>query len=287
MADVRMTASERAWLTWGRSGGPAVGGQRRVRPPISPRHPAAGWLAGELERAAAAPAGLTLVYQPIFDLDSERVVGVEALARLARVPELPAACWLAQASAMGLGTDVELAVLRRVLLDLPGVPSPISVAVNLSAETLVDRRCPSLVRRVGHHARRLVVEIDAFEPTPWSVLDHALAGLRRLGVRVAVDDGVLRELPALLPDVVKLDPTVVRSIDSEPLRQALAATIMRLAADLGATVCAEAIETAAELDELRRLGVPNGQGFHLGRPASLPWTIGALVGDPGAAAVFN
>jgi EAL domain-containing protein (putative c-di-GMP-specific phosphodiesterase class I) len=227
------------------------------------------------------------VYQPIFDLDSERVVGVEALVRLARVPELPAACWLAQAAALGLGTDVELGVLRRVLLDLPGVPSPISVAVNLSAETLVDRRCLSLLRRVGHHARRLVVEVDAFEQTPWSVLDHALAGLRRLGARVAVDDAVLRELPALLPDVVKLDPTVVRSIDSEPLRQALAATIVRLAADLGATVCAEAIETAAELDELRRLGVPNGQGFHLGRPASLPWTIGALVGDPGAAAVFN
>ena len=285
MADVRMTASERAWLSWGRSGEPVAGGRRRVRPPMSLRHPAAGWLAGELERVLGGTGGLELVYQPIFDLRSERVLGVEALARLSQVPLLPARCWLAQGDALGLGIHLQLAIVRRVLSDLARVPSGLTVSINLSADGVADPRLLPIMRTCGVDACRLIIEVIADGSTDWSKLCEPVVRLRRMGVRVAVNDSAVRELPGLVPDVIKLDPSVVHDIDREPRSQTLAGALMLVAEDLDAVVCAEAIERAGELAYLRDLGVQWGQGFHLGRPARLPWTIGALVGGTAAAAI--
>jgi len=284
MADVRMTASERAWLSWGRSGEP-VAARRRARPPIPPRHPAAGWLAGELERVLGGTGGFELAYQPVFDLRSERVLGVEALARLSRVPELPARCWLAQGDALGLGIHLQLAIVRRVLSDLTRVPAGITVSVNLSSDAVADARLLPVLRTCGVDACRLIVEVVDDGTTDWSSLCEPIVRLRRMGVRIAVNDAVVRELPGLVPDLIKLDPSVVREIDREPRSQALAAALMMVAEELDAVVCAEAIESVGELTYLRELGVQWGQGFHLGRPARLPWTVGALVGHVAAAAI--
>lgn len=282
MADVRMTAQERAWLSWGRSGEPAAGGRRRVRPPIPLRHPAAGWLADELDRVLTGTGGFGVVYQPIFDLHTERLVGVEALARLTRVPQLPARCWLAQADGLGLAIHLQLAILRRILTDLSGIPAGLTVSVNLSADAVADPRLLPVLRAVGVDACRLIVEVVADRTTDWAALAPQVARLRRLGVCIAVNDAVVRELPGLLPDIIKLDPSVVRDVDREPRCQALAAALMLVAEEVDAVVCAEAVESAGELRYLRELGVHLGQGFHLGRPARFPWTIGALVGHPSA-----
>src|SRR5690242_13429589 len=222
MADVRMTAQERAWLSWGRSGEPAAGGRRRVRPPMPLRHPAAGWLADELERVLTGTGGFSVVYQPIFDLRTERLVGVEALARLTRVPELPARCWLAQGDALGLGIHLQLAIVRRVLSDLARVPAGITVSVNLSADAVADPRLLPVLRTCGADACRLVVEVIADGTTDWSQLCEPVIRLRRMGVRIAVNDAAVRELPGLVPDIIKLDRSVVRDVDEEPRSQALA-----------------------------------------------------------------
>ena len=243
MADVRMTATERAWLSWGRPGEP---------------------------EGAAGPGGLALVFQPIFDLATERVVGIEA-----------------QACQPVRGADQELSQLRSALADLALVPASIPVSLHLSACMVVDARVACLLRGAGRDAKRLVVEIVDDGRCGWPALQAPVARLRRLGARIAVNDGLLRQMPGLVPDVVKLDATVVRAIDTDPLRQALASTLVLLADALGATVCAEAVETSSELDQLRRIGVHHGQGHHLGRPAPLPWTVGALVWHPSTGAVFT
>ena len=64
--------------------------------------------------------------------------------------------------------------------------------------------------------------------------------------------------------------TLTRGVDYDPPRRALASALISFAAETGATIVAEGIESAAELAALRALGVGYGQGYHLGRPAPLP-----------------
>ena len=72
------------------------------------------------------------------------------------------------------------------------------------------------------------------------------------------------------PDVIKLDLSLTRDIDSDPLRRALAASLLAFADEIGATIVAEGIETQAELETLRTLGITHGQGYLLATPAPGP-----------------
>jgi EAL domain-containing protein (putative c-di-GMP-specific phosphodiesterase class I) len=102
------------------------------------------------------------------------------------------------------------------------------------------------------------------------------------GCRLAVDDAgagfaSLKHILELRPDIVKLDMSVVRDIDTNPARQAMAAGMCHFAEQSGTIIIAEGIETEAEAECLRNLGVPLGrggilgQGFHFARPSALPW----------------
>ena len=103
----------------------------------------------------------------------------------------------------------------------------------------------------------------------------AIAALRARGAALAVDDtgagyAGLTHVMRLAPDVIKLDRALTTDIDSDPVKAALVSSFVRYARDIDATVCAEGIETAAELARLAELDVAFGQGFHIGRP-SPPW----------------
>ncbi|MFP5377885.1 MAG: EAL domain-containing protein, partial [Acidimicrobiia bacterium] len=79
-----------------------------------------------------------------------------------------------------------------------------------------------------------------------------------------------RHILRLRPDVIKLDMTLTRDIDSDRSRRALACALIGFARETGSTIVAEGVETPAELSTLRRLGVGAAQGYHLGRPGPLP-----------------
>jgi EAL domain-containing protein (putative c-di-GMP-specific phosphodiesterase class I) len=97
--------------------------------------------------------------------------------------------------------------------------------------------------------------------------------LRECGpVKISVDDAgagfaSLRHILELEPDVVKLDIGLISGIDRDLARQALVAGLSHYAADTGTLLIAEGVETAAEGDTVRRLGVHYGQGYHFGRPS--------------------
>jgi EAL domain-containing protein (putative c-di-GMP-specific phosphodiesterase class I) len=106
-------------------------------------------------------------------------------------------------------------------------------------------------------------------------LNVALGHLREVGVRIAVDDAgagyaSLRHILRLEPDVIKLDKSLVRNVHRDRPRRALATALISFAAEIGATIVAEGIESAEELDALRDLGVTFGQGYHLARPHRPP-----------------
>ncbi len=109
----------------------------------------------------------------------------------------------------------------------------------------------------------------------YPALREALDVLRGTGVRFAVDDAgagwaSLQHVLELSPDFIKLDRALVRGVEDDPSRRTLIEGLLPVAAGMDARVIAEGIEGAAQLEALRELGVPLGQGFFLGRPAELP-----------------
>src|SRR5690606_38480626 len=98
-----------------------------------------------------------------------------------------------------------------------------------------------------------------------------LSELRDLGVRLAIDDfgtgyASLAYLGQLPVDVIKIDPSFVAGLGSDDTRTLLTRTIVRLGSDLGLTVVAEGIERPEQLELLREMGCPRGQGFLVARP---------------------
>jgi EAL domain-containing protein (putative c-di-GMP-specific phosphodiesterase class I) len=99
----------------------------------------------------------------------------------------------------------------------------------------------------------------------------ALAGMRRAGLRLAVDDAgagfaSLRHILKLAPDMIKLDGSLTRNIDTDPKSRALGAAFSSFAREVGAIVVGEGVERRSQLAALREVGVSHAQGYLLGRP---------------------
>lgn len=225
-------------------------------------------------RALLERGGIRIVYQPIVDLERESVAGVEALARFDAPPRRPPDAWFAEAEGVGLLRELELEALRLALADLPQIPVGVYLSVNLSPVTAVSEE---LLETIGSMPPgRLVVELTEHAPVEdYDALNDALAGLRRHGVRVAVDDAgagfaSLRHIVRVAPELIKLDMTLVRGLDADPTRGALVSALAGFAARLGTGVVAEGVETEEELLVLRDLGIRHAQGYLLGRPGPLP-----------------
>jgi len=102
-----------------------------------------------------------------------------------------------------------------------------------------------------------------------------LMALRARGARLAIDDtgsgyAGLTQVLRLAPDIIKLDRALIEGVADDPVKAALIASFVRYAHDIGATVCAEGIETMADLTRLADLDVAYGQGYGIARPAP-PW----------------
>jgi EAL domain-containing protein (putative c-di-GMP-specific phosphodiesterase class I) len=214
--------------------------------------------------------GPRVVVQPIVDLATGRTVGVEALARFPEDLGGPPDVWFADAASVGLGVELELAVVGRALGTLDELPPDVYLSVNVTPAAMASPELAELV--LAAPAGRLVVEMTEHVPvTDYDRLAEPLRRLRATGVRIAVDDAgagfaSLQHILNLAPDVIKLDRALVRDVDSDPARASLASSLVTFAERIGADLVAEGIETERERTALQRLGVGCGQGFHLGRP---------------------
>jgi EAL domain-containing protein (putative c-di-GMP-specific phosphodiesterase class I) len=122
--------------------------------------------------------------------------------------------------------------------------------------------------------REIVLEITEHAPVESYADLTAALDLLRSQVRIAVDDAGagyagLQHILEIRPDIVKLDIALVRGVDGDPVRRALVAGMVAFAREGGCSLLAEGIETDSELSTLQTLGVALGQGYLLGRPASI------------------
>lgn len=217
---------------------------------------------------------LTMVFQPIADLATGQIVGVEALARFPGDPPRSPDVWFAEAERVGMAVDLQLLAIQLAIEALEQLPPAVFLAVNLTPGVVLDpgRR---LLRMTEPVLGRLVLELTEQVPVEdYDALNAAIAPFREGGGRLAVDDtgagyAGLQHLIALTPDVVKLDLSLTRGVDRDPARRALASALVQFGGDTGAHIVAEGVETTPELDALRSLAVPWAQGYRIARPLPL------------------
>jgi EAL domain-containing protein (putative c-di-GMP-specific phosphodiesterase class I) len=204
-------------------------------------------------------------------LASGQPVGYEALTRFA--DGTPPDRMIADAHAVGLGLDLEVACLRAALEAADVLPEDAWLSLNVSPNVILHpNELPGLL---AGRSRRFVIEVtEHAEIGDYAAVRRAIAGLGPT-VSLAVDDAgagfaSLRHIVELAPRFLKLDISLVRHVDRDLTRQAMVAGLTQFASRAGSQVIAEGIEDAAELEMLRDLGVPLGQGYLLGRPEPSP-----------------
>jgi EAL domain-containing protein (putative c-di-GMP-specific phosphodiesterase class I) len=241
----------------------------------------------QVERVLRARS-FTLVFQPIYGLDDHGLLGVEALARITAEPHAPPDVWLARAGRVGLGVELELALVEAATRHLDRLPRDAILSINAGPEVLATAEIAAVVAAAD--PGRVVVELtEQAAVHDYPQLSDAMLALRQQGVRLAIDDAgagwaSLMHILKLAPDFIKLDRQLTAGVDLDPVRRSLAASLALFAAETGAAIIAEGIETPAELATLRDLGIAYGQGYHLARPMSIE-QLGALAGGrpPGIA----
>jgi len=252
-------------------------------------------LTSDLQQAIAEDR-LTLEFQPIVELATARISGVEALVRWWRGGErVPQGEFLRLAEESGLIVALGAWVLnescRQGALWRRG-SRDIGVSVNVSprqiaAPGFVDSVIAALTRS-GLPPSALTIEIaEQLLVAQRAETARRLAALRSHGVRIAVDDfgtgyaslGSLRQLPV---DIIKIDPSFVSGMGTDDTLTLLTGAIVRLGHDLGVTVVAEGVEHPRQLELLREMGCARGQGYLIARPMSARDLESMLaVGSPG------
>ncbi|HQZ35226.1 MAG TPA: EAL domain-containing protein [Ilumatobacteraceae bacterium] len=241
--------------------------------------------------AALARDEFSLLYQPIVDTNRFAIRGVEALLRWAHPTrgQVPPSEFIPVAEHSGLLAPIGEWVLRKACADATHWPDDGSMylSVNVSAAQISDRGFVATVKRAlrdtGFPPTRLLLEV-----TETMLLDDdalaldVLAQLREIGIRIAIDDfgtgySSLAYLRQLAVDVVKIDQSFIRDLDSNSDHQALARTLLALADGLSMVAVAEGVETDAELAVLQRLGYRFAQGYLFSYPVTSDEIVGLLL----------
>lgn len=218
------------------------------------------------------------VYQPLVEISSGRVFGYEALARGPwSTPWVSPAQLFGVAEQAGVTFELDCLCRRAALRGAAGrLPEGAKLFLNTLPSAVHDpafsgAELQRTLEGCGLQPHDLVFEISERETVAnFDILRRTCDHFRRIGIRIALDDvgsgyASMAAAMDLEPDVIKIDMSLVRSADADVARQALITSLCALAAKLGAEVVAEGIETEAELDTMRRLGVHYGQGYLLGR----------------------
>lgn len=216
--------------------------------------------------------GLTHVFQPVFDLTTGKCFAVEALARFSGRPSRTPDVWFAEAHAMGVGVELEVVSVRKALGSMSRLPAGVALCVNAGPEAMGSDEVRQFIASCD--SKRVIMELtEEVKVDDYPRLSLALKELCSMGVRLAIDDtgagfASLAHILKLTPDLIKLDRELTSGIDHDPVRSALGAALVSFSSRTGAEIIAEGIETAAELEVLRGLGIRYGQGFLLCRPTT-------------------
>ena len=214
---------------------------------------------------------LWMAYQPIVHAADGKLFGYEALLR-ANEPKLPHPGAILDA-AERLDRLVELGRAVRTAAAAPMAQAPGAVLfVNLHTRDLADETLFSAESPLARIASNVILEItERASIDEVSDVRDRVARLRELGFRLAVDDlgagyAGLTSFATLEPEIIKLDMSLVRDVDTNLVKRRVVEQMTRLAHDLNVLVVAEGVETLAERNMLISLGCDLLQGYLLAKP---------------------
>ena len=252
-------------------------------------------------RTALQSRQLDVHYQPIVDIESQRVVALEALLRWKHPshgyvrPER----FVSVAEEAGLIVPIGDFVLQRAIEDMVRWRQAdgrlVPVAINVSAVQLqrsnLAEQIARLTKEHGLEASMLQIELtesavfERREPRAREASQDAVAKLRELGVHIAIDDfgtgySSLSYLKRWRVDTLKIDRSFVRDLVTDLSDLAIVSAIIAMARHLHIKVVAEGIEGWQQLEKLRQLGCTYAQGFLFARPAPAQDCLRHLNGEP-------
>ncbi len=240
---------------------------------------------------------LRLHYQPLVDLATSRIVGLEALVRWQHPTRglVPPLSFIPLAEETGLILSIGRWVLetacrqaRAWQLEFPAEP-PILMSVNLSAKQFARadlvEQVSAILAETG--LRSSCLELEITESVLMDESDagiQALQALRGLGVKLVLDDfgtgysslSYLKHMPL---DTIKIDRSFVNELTGDDANLAIVQAVISLAHGLGIDVVAEGIETAEQLARLRELACDRGQGYFYARPLPADALARLLLAD--------
>ena len=240
-------------------------------------------------KALLSAKRLRAVFQPIVGVTSGEVLGYEALIRGPAGHELEMPDELFAVAREGdLLLELESLCVETVFSSLPGAARKKRLFVNASARLLThsvfldDRNLAEMGRVHGD----IVLELSEKEVVfNYPAFREVVGRLRAAGFGFAIDDAGsgysgLESIVQLRPEYVKVAHTLVAGLDEDRIKREIVGSLAALGERIDAELIAEGVETRGELESLRGLGVPWGQGFLFGRPAARP--VATRPGAPGA-----
>jgi diguanylate cyclase (GGDEF)-like protein len=239
---------------------------------------------------------LSPVYQPIVELANGEIIGYEGLVRAGAEGGFPNTGALFDAAEVaGRVLDLDRASLDVVLRGARRLPASTLVSLNVSPRSFEVPEFNAsiflaILRRHGMAPERVILELTEREAIrDPERIRSAITLLQAAGVRVAADDvgagnAGLRLLSQFRFDVVKIDLSLVQGGPSQTETLSVVTSLVQLARRWGALTVAEGVETGAQLQMIRQLGIDAGQGYLLGRPNTVidagRVDLDALAGGP-------
>jgi diguanylate cyclase (GGDEF)-like protein/PAS domain S-box-containing protein len=231
-------------------------------------------------RGAIAAKQFHLVYQPLVNAKTQKLVGFEALIRWNHPQRgfVPPNVFIPVAEESGLMPIIGEWVIEEACRTAATWPEPITVALNISPKQIILPALPNVVSqalaRFKLPANRLELEVTegVFLGDNGATLD-VLRRLRALGVGIALDDfgtgySSIGYLNKAVFHKLKIDGSFVREAGSRPENVAIIQSIVQLAKSFRMSITAEGVETAEDFERMRDLGCDTIQGYLFGRPLS-------------------
>ena len=229
-------------------------------------------------RAADLEQELSVMFQPIVDINTHKAIGFEALAcwNHAELGQVPPLEFIPIAERAGMIGTLTIVLLRKALTAAETWPEHLRLSFNLSvfdiasAESLM--RITATIGQSRVSPARIDLEItETAMAKDIAAFMAAVATLKRIGVGVTLDDfgtgyTSLRQMHQLALDTLKIDRSLVRNVDQNQSSQKIIMSLVSLCNDLKLACIIEGVETPGEFDTVRGLGCQLAQGHYYSRP---------------------